>query len=188
MVVLSLWMSGATIAQSPNPAMAAARDCPEPEAWRRDTFDVGFRRDRRLAGLDVPLRSSGRVRSDGDAIWWHTKSPIEMVLRIDRTGVSRSIGDGEMEPLGNVSSGGGEVAALAMTLLGGQLDRAEADFTIERRRDPASGIWQIVLEPRSDGLARLIRRIELTGCEHVEQAAIEQPNGDRDLLVFVEDQ
>lgn len=189
-LTLGLWLglAGTVTAPSPNPALAAGRDCPEPETWRRDTFDVGFRRERRLAGLDVPLRSSGRVRSDGEAIWWHTEAPIEMVLRIDRGGISRSIEGGAMEPLGGVSSGGGEIAALTTTLLGGQLARAEADFIVERHRDPATGDWQIDLEPRSASLARLVRRIELTGCDRIERALIDQPSGDQDLLVFGDDE
>jgi hypothetical protein len=166
------------------PAVAAEHVCPEPESWRRDRLDTSFERERRLAGMTIPLRSHGRVQSDGTAIWWRTEAPLEMVLRIDQSGVSQSVAGGAMQPLAGAGAGGGEIASLITTLLSGDLASAAAAFTIDRQQDPATGKWHVRLQPKAAQLARAIGSIELTGCERVEVVLIRQPNGDQDRVVF----
>jgi hypothetical protein len=189
-LTLGVWLglTGGPAALLAGAAGASDHTCPAPESWRRDTIDTSFERERRLAGLAIPLRSHGRVRSDGETIWWHTRSPIDMVMRIDRDAVSQSIDGGPMEPLAGASTGGAEIAALTATLLNGDLGRARADFTIERRQDATTGRWHVSLVPDAPPLARLIRRIELTGCDRVEAALVVQPNGDQDRVIFGEEE
>ena len=134
--------------------------------------------------MTIPLRSRGRVQSDGTAIWWRTEAPVEMVLRIDAGGVSQSVAGGAMQPLAGSGSGGAEIASLIPTLLSGDLASAAAAFTIDRRQDPATGKWHILLQPKAARLARAIGSIEVAGCERVEVVLIRQPNGDQDRVVF----
>jgi hypothetical protein len=173
------------LAAAATPALAQQATCPEPDSWRREILDAPFERERRFAGLATPMRSSGRVQSDGDAIVWRTLAPIEMVLRIDADGIAQSIAGGPLQPLAGTSQGSALAASLIGPLLSGDLDRAGADFTIEQRQDP-DGQWRVSLEPRSATLARAIQRIEMTGCDRVEVVVIDQPNGDQDRVVFGE--
>jgi hypothetical protein len=129
------------------------------------------------------MRSSGRVRSEGDAILWQTLAPIEMVLRIDAEGISQAVAGGPMQPMAGTSQGGVLAAGLIAPLLSGDLAAAAADFTIERRQDPG-GSWRVTLQPKAAALARVIRQIEMTGCEQVELVVIDQPNGDQDRVAF----
>ncbi len=167
------------------PALAQQKACPDPRSWQRAHLDAAFERERRFAGMATPMRSSGRVQSDGDAIVWRTLAPIEMVLRIDADGIAQSVAGGPMQPLAGTSQGSALAASLIAPLLSGDLDRAEADFTIEQRQDPG-GQWRVTLEPKAATLARAIQRIEMTGCERVEVVVIDQPNGDQDRVVFGE--
>ena len=171
------------------PSAAARADdtaCPEPESWSHDRLDIGFERERRFDGMETPMRSRGRVQSDGAAILWRTEAPIAMVMRIDGEGVSQSVAGGPMRPMAGTAQGSAEVAGLIATLLSGDLASAAAHFTIDKRQDPASGDWHVELEPGAAALARVIERIEMTGCESVEMIVIEQPNGDQDRVVFGE--
>jgi hypothetical protein len=166
------------------PGLAQQRDCPEPQSWQRENLDAAFVRERRFAGLATPMRSSGRVQSEGDAIVWRTEAPIEMVLRIDAGGISQSVAGGPMQPLAGSARGNAVAASLIAPLLSGDLAGAAADFAIEQRQDPASGDWHVTFEPKAAMLARAIERIEMTGCEGVEVVVIDQPNGDQDRVVF----
>jgi len=74
------------LAFAPTPGLAQQADCPAPERWQRTSLDSTFERERWFAGVATPMRSSGRVQRDGDAILWRTLAPIEMVLRIDADG------------------------------------------------------------------------------------------------------
>jgi hypothetical protein len=167
-------------------AVADEKVCPEPESWRRDTFDTSFERERRLVGLAAPVRSRGRVESDGTTIWWRTEAPIEMVMRIDSSGVSQSVAGGAMQPMAGASAGNAEIATLIATLLSGDLESTAAAFTIERRQDAATNKWHVLLQPNGAALARVIRSIEMTGCDRIEAVLIDQPNGDQDRVVFGE--
>lgn len=167
-------------------AVADEKVCPEPESWRRDTFDISFERERRLVGLAAPVRSRGRVESDGTTIWWRTEAPIEMVMRIDSSGVSQSVAGGAMQPMAGASAGNAEIATLIATLLSGDLESTAAAFTIERRQDAATNKWHVLLQPNGAALARVIRSIEMTGCDRIEAVLIDQPNGDQDRVVFGE--
>jgi hypothetical protein len=69
-------------------------------------------------------------------------------------------------------------------LLNGDLASAAATFAIDRRQDPATGKWHVVLKPTGAALARAIESIEMTGCERIEVVLINQPNGDQDRVVF----
>jgi hypothetical protein len=166
-------------------AVAQENVCPEPESWLREGIDTSFERERRLAGLAAPMRSHGRVESDGTAIWWRTEAPIEMVMRIDADGVSQSVAGGAMRPMAG-ASGSAEIARLMAILLNGDLAGAAATFAIDRRQDPATGKWHVVLQPTGAALARAIQSIEMTGCERIEVVLINQPNGDQDRVVFGE--
>jgi hypothetical protein len=166
--------------------MADEKVCPEPESWHRDTLGISFERERWLVGLAAPVRSRGRVESDGTTIWWRTEAPIEMVMRIDASGVSQSVAGGAMRPMAGASAGNAEIATLIATLLSGDLASAAATFTIDRRRDAATNKWHVSLEPNSPTLARVIRSIEMTGCDRIEAVLIDQANGDQDRVVFGE--
>jgi len=166
------------------PVLAGQADCPEPRSWQADHLDTSFERERRLAGLATPMRSSGRVQSDGDALLWRTEAPIEMVMRIDDQGVFQSVGGGPMQPLAGTAQGGAEVASLIGALLRGDLERAAEQFSIQQHQDPASGSWHVVLEPKAEALGRAIERLEIAGCDRVEEVVIDQPNGDQDRVVF----
>jgi hypothetical protein len=170
----------------PTPAAMADEVCPEPESWRRNTLDTSFERERRLVGLAAPVRSRGRVESDGTTIWWRTEAPIEMVMRIDSSGVSQSVAGGAMQPMAGASAGNAAIATLIATVLRGDLASAVAAFTIDRRQDPATNKWHVVLQPKDAALTRVIRSIEITGCGSVEVVLIHQPNGDQDRVVFGE--
>lgn len=163
------------------PGLAQQVACPAPASWQRDELDTAFERERRFAGMATPMRSSGRVQSDGDGIVWRTLEPIAMVLRIDADGIAQSVAGGPMQPLAGSALGAGLIAPL----LSGDLEGAGADFTIAQRQD-AGGDWHVTLEPKDATLARAITRIEMTGCERVEVVVIDQPNGDQDRVVFGE--
>jgi len=164
----------------------AQQTCPDPESWQRENLDTAFERERRFAGMATPMRSHGRVQSEGDAIFWRTEAPIEMVLRIDADGISQSVAGGPMQPLAGTSQGSALAAGLIAPLLSGDLAGARADFAIEQRQDPTSGQWHVTFEPKAAALARVIERIEMTGCDRVEVVVIDQPNGDQDRVVFGE--
>lgn len=164
-------------------ALAQQKACPEPASWRQESVDTAFERERRFAGMATPMRSRGRVQSDGDAILWRTEAPVEMVLRIDRAGISQSVAGGPMQRLAGTSQGGAQAASLIAALAGGDLASVAADFTIQQHQDD-SGDRRVVLVPKTATLAQVIQRIEMTGCERLETVVIDQPNGDQDRVVF----
>ncbi|MEM7024796.1 MAG: hypothetical protein AAF637_19790 [Pseudomonadota bacterium] len=165
-------------------ASAQQQDCPEPQSWQYEGVDTSFQRERRFAGLSTSMRSHGRVRVDDGTVLWETLAPIEMVLRIDRDGLAQSVAGGPLEAVAGGPRGNAEPARLITALLSGDMASATEHFAIEQRQDPSSGHWHVVLQPSDDGLAGVVQRIEMTGCEHIEMVVIDQPNGDQDRVVF----
>ena len=167
------------------PAGARAGACADPRALAQDLGERGFVQTRRLAGLDQPIVSSGRVTVREDEIVWAVLDPFEVVTRISGTGMTQAIEGGPEEPL---DAGGASNVLLSesglLDLLRGDLSRVDARYRVAEAATPTG--WLLILEPVAEDMARHIDHIDVSGCARIGRLAVSQSNGDTITVVFTD--
>ncbi len=128
-------------------------------AARISSIQADFVQEKQLAILKQPLISLGRFRfRDPDRFRWEYESPVQSVMLMNPTGITRYIFDQDhyVKDAGMRLQGVQVVLQQMIGWLRGRFDD-DADFAIDCPQPD-----QIVLTPRQTGMAKMITRIELT--------------------------
>ena len=143
-----------------------------------------FEQRKSLVGLQHPLRSSGRFCVTTErGVLWSTVTPFPSTLRLTRQEIVESEG-GRVTSRIAVSQepGVGIVSGLLFSVLGGDLEQLQGNFTIDAAVESAT--WRARLLPKESGMRRVIRSIDLSGGAFVRQVTIVEASGDETVISF----
>lgn len=145
-----------------------------------------FEQEKRLQGFRNPLRSQGDfLLSRERGVVWNTRSPFASTLVLTRQRLQAKQGDGRKQDL--LEPGNSQALATANTLLlaliGGDVAALRQQFVLKETL-AADGSWQLELLPKSGGLRKVFRRIELQGDRFVRRVSLEEVRGDRTDIRF----
>lgn len=144
-----------------------------------------FQEEKRLAALDQPLRSTGRLlyRRPG-RLEKITEWPEPERLVVD--GGQLVLTQGQEPPRVVDLAGQPELRALVDAVRGplaGDLAALRRSFTVTASGTPAA--WRLVLVPTDPAASRLLARVEVDGGgDAPREVAIRQADGDEDRLLI----
>jgi outer membrane lipoprotein-sorting protein len=147
-----------------------------------------FVQEKQLQGFHNPLRSSGEfLLARGHGMVWDTRTPFASRVVMSARGLRVIESDGSVRVIaGDADASVASTAnALMMALLTGDTAALSAQFAIEETL-LADGGWTLGLVPRPGVMSTLYRRIDLQGDRFVRRVALEDSNGDRTDIRFVE--
>lgn len=136
-------------------------------------IQADFEQTQHLKLLSKPLQASGSLLLvRGKGLLWTVKSPFQSDIKL--------IG-GHLYSNGQSSAlpGGEQFANQLMDALAGNIDALKPRFHIQA--DQQGNQWRLVLTPRDDALARVIRKLTLGGDRSPHYFRIDYPNGDYSL-------
>lgn len=176
------------LASMPIRSLAASAAGPDRHIAPGEVLRGGFVQERHLKGFNAPLRSDGHfVLVPGRGLIWRVEKPFAITTVITSAGLVQQVGGSEtmrlaaarlpfLSHLYNMLGGA----------LGGDWHALETDFLVERSGDPAH--WQVRLTPRKadDTLAMPFAAIVAEGGRFVETVEMTKPDGDADVLRFVD--
>lgn len=144
-----------------------------------------FMQERRLLGLQAPLRSDGRFTlAPGHGLAWMTERPFAINTIITKAGLVQELdGDRTLSLPADRLPFLTKLYGMISGALSGDWGALESDFDLVRG-DVDKG-WRVELTPRRpDDPAMPFRSIALAGGQFVETITLSRPNGDVDHLVF----
>ena len=148
----------------------------------------GFVQERHLKGFNAPLRSDGHfVLVPGRGLIWRVEKPFAITTIITAAGLVQQVGGSETLRLAAARL---PFLSHLYEMLGGALagdwHALETDFIVERSGDAAH--WQVRLTPRKtdDTLVMPFAGIVAMGARFVETVEMTKPDGDADVLSFVD--
>lgn len=152
-------------------------DCASPQELVQVQGERSFEQTRLLAGVDMPLVSSGRVTIEADHILWTVTDPIEIVTKISESGMSQSIEGGPEETIGANTSSSLMISQSGLAdLIRGDLSNMDSRYVVTEL-EAADG-WSLHLAPADDTMAAYIDHVALEGCAAVTRIGLHQANGD----------
>ncbi len=162
-----------------------ATACPSPEALNTEAFNRAFTQEKFMAGMDHPLRSSGRLVAHDNEIVWHMLTPFDVKTTITPQGISQSIDGGASA---NVGTGASEIStSLARSLaamMRGEWNSLKSIFAVTLPSEMGEGDWTVRLNPLDDRLKALLGSITVRGCQDVSTVDIKRPDGDHEHIQF----
>lgn len=148
----------------------------------------GFVQERHLKGFKAPLRSDGHfVLMPGRGLIWRVEKPFAITTVITAAGLVQQVGGNETLRLAAARLPFlSHLYDMLGGALGGDWHALESDFIVERSGNAAH--WQVHLTPRKtdDTLAMPFSAIAATGARFVETVEMTKPDGDADVLSFVD--
>lgn len=148
----------------------------------------GFVQEKQLQGFHNPLRSTGEfLLARGHGMVWDTRTPFASRVVMSERGLRVIESDGSVRVIvGDADASVANTAnALMMALLTGDTAALSAQFAIEETLLTDGG-WTLGLVPRPGVMSTLYRRIDVQGDRFVRRVALEDSNGDRTDIRFVE--
>lgn len=145
-----------------------------------------FRQQKTVAGLPLPLISSGRFAVSGQQLHWQTRSPFEAETRFTGTAIEQweagqlrwSLSQAEQPVVAVVSE-------LMRALVLGDLVSLNNHFSVQDfsiRRD----CWQIDLAVLDPALAQALQKISASGCARVENLQVWERNGNHTQIELMQ--
>ena len=147
-----------------------------------------FVQEKHLQGFHNPLRSTGEfLLARGHGLVCDTRTPFASRVVMSARGLRVIESDGSVRAIaGDASASTASTANALMTaLLTGDTAALSAQFAIEESL-LADGGWSLGLVPRPGAMSTLYRRIDVHGDQFVRRVVLEDSNGDRTDIRFVE--
>jgi hypothetical protein len=161
---------------------------PSPTIGTGEVLRGGFVQERHLKGFNAPLRSEGHfVLVPGRGLIWRVEKPFAVTTIITAAGLVQQVGGNETMRLAAARLPFlSHLYEMLGGALGGDWHALETDFTVARSGDAAG--WQVHLTPRKtdDPLAMPFAAISAKGGRFVETVEMIKPDGDADVLTFLD--
>lgn len=188
--MLSSLLLGVLLIASVAPAVRAADDLSliQQRVAQVEVLRGGFEQEKRIAGFKNPLRSQGSfLVARGKGVVWTTLKPFpsEVVITGDRILSRQRDGSSRVEVDGREQPALRSVNAMMFALVSGDVAALSSRFNTQVQAKAGNG-WTLSLTPKSAALAKAFTRIVLNGDSYVREVEIEEANGDRTHLRFVE--
>jgi hypothetical protein len=144
-------------------------------------FRAQFSEKRFVAVLSAPLESRGELRCLPQlGLLWETTIPVRRTALVTPRGI-RHVKEGLQ---GSFTVDRAGVSEALLSLMSGEIDRAEANFEIETGGTLQG--WRIVLTPRDSLVAEIIRSITVFGSDHPDGMEVAHANGDKIVTSFTD--
>jgi len=188
--MLSSLLLGVLLIAGIAPAVRAADDLSliQQRVAQVEVLRGGFEQEKRIAGFKNPLRSQGSfLVARGKGVVWTTLKPFpsEVVITGDRILSRQRDGSSRVEVDGREQPALRSVNAMMFALVSGDVAALSSRFNTQVQAKTGNG-WTLSLTPKSAALAKAFTRIVLNGDSYVREVEIEEANGDRTHLRFVE--
>lgn len=188
--MLSSLLLGVLLIAGIAPAVRAADDLSliQQRVAQVEVLRGGFEQEKRIAGFKNPLRSQGSfLVARGKGVVWTTLKPFpsEVVITGDRILSRQRDGSSRVEVDGREQPALRSVNAMMFALVSGDVAALSSRFNTQVQAKAGNG-WTLSLTPKSAALAKAFTRIVLNGDSYVREVDIEEANGDRTHLRFVE--
>lgn len=137
-----------------------------------------FAQEKVVQGFRNPLRSCGQfllARERG--VVWRSEQPFASVLVLSRAGLRV---DGAAQALPDQALT--QVQQLLLALIGGDLERLDAQFELQASHDDRG--WQLQATPRDPALAQRLRDLRLRGGAFVDEVSFSDAQGNRTTIRF----
>lgn len=142
-------------------------------------FRTQFSEKRFVAVLSAPLESRGELHClPHVGLVWETTAPVRRTALITPRGI-RHMKDGAQ---GRFTVDHAGVSEALLSLMSGDIARAEANFTVEI--GGTSEDWRVVLTPRDSLVAEVVRTISVFGIDRPRSIEIAHANGDKIVTSF----
>lgn len=147
-----------------------------------------FEQQKKITVLPAPLVSSGRFSlQQGEFIEWQLLAPVQQTIRLTPGGITLEAVGKPAGQLGDAmpAQGAETLTRVFMAVVSGEWQTLRDYFEVAASGTPEQ--WQLLLTPRSPGLAAYIREITIRGGEFTEQLDIAEANGDSTRITLVID-
>ena len=152
------------------------------ELGRHAAVRADFTQTRSNPALDKPQVSEGRllfVLSRG--MLWQTTAPYQETLALTGTRAARIDAEGNPHPMRG-ERGVSKVSQMLQGMLGGKLDEALRQFSVEAAGTPAQ--WTLRFVPRQERVARVLGSITLQGDDYLQGVTIAMQDGGNTEIRF----
>ena len=152
------------------------------ELGRHAAVRADFTQTRSNPALDKPQVSQGRLLFVlGHGMLWQTVSPYQETLALTGNRTARIDADGNAHPMRG-ERGVSQVSQMLQGMLGGKLDEALRQFTVEASGTPAR--WTLRFVPKQERVARVLGSISLEGDDYLQGITIAMQDGARTEIRF----
>ena len=180
-VITAIFSTGAALA-APNANSPALLNQIARMNANADAIQSGFTQSKNVKGFNSPIKSSGTVsivRNRG--MLWVTDKPYQSTLKINQSGISEVRG-GQTQQLGNTQSM--SVVTQVMTgMMAGDFSSLQRYFSFTGQASGKS--WSLNLKATDPQVKRVINTVQLRGGQFVQQAVINEVNGDITTVRFL---
>ena len=146
-----------------------------------DALHGHFVQQRWLKQMSKPVQSEGEFTLVPDKLLlWQMEKPFPLTLRVREDGVAQRDAQGKWQPGAQNS----RQMALFMAVLGGDLPTLEKTFALTLTGSIDN--WQLQLTPKDTLLQHIFTRITLHGDTFVREVVLEETQGDRSVLRFID--
>lgn len=147
-----------------------------------------FEQEKHLQGFRNPLLSKGDFLLARDrGVVWNTRTPFASTLVLTKQRLLVRQADGSTHALADqgASPAASTANALLMALLTGDIEALGRQFRL-RETLSTDGTWRLQLLPNQGALKKIFKFIELQGDRHVRSVHLEENNGDRTDIRFLQ--
>ncbi|MEW9623792.1 LolA family protein [Rhodanobacter geophilus] len=149
---------------------------------RHAAVRADFTQTRSNPALAKPQVSSGRLLFVlGHGMLWQTESPYRETLALSGNHTARIDADGTPHPMRG-DRGVSQVSQMLQGMLGGRLDEALRQFSVEASGTPVH--WTLRFVPKQERMARVLGSIELQGDDYLQGITIAMQDGSRTEIRF----
>lgn len=152
------------------------------ELGRHAAVRADFTQTRSNPALEKPQVSEGRLLFVlGHGMLWQTVSPYQETIALTGSRSARIDADGNAHPMRG-ERGVSQVSQMLQGMLGGKLDEALRQFSVEASGTPAQ--WTLRFVPKQERVARVLGSITLRGDDYLQGIDIAMQDGARTEIRF----
>lgn len=145
---------------------------------------AGFMQTRENPALAQPQTSTGRLLFVlGRGMLWQIEAPYRETLALTGERAARVDEDGRPQPTRG-DRGVAQVSQMLQGMLSGRPDEALRQFDVKAEGNRAQ--WTLHFTPRQARMARVLRRIELSGGAYLQGITVEMESGESTRIQFAD--
>jgi hypothetical protein len=154
------------------------------ELGRHAAVRAGFTQTRENPALAQPQSSSGKLLFVlGRGMLWQVQAPYQETLALTGERAARVDEDGHPQPVRG-DRGVTQVSQMLQGMLSGKPGEALRQFDVAAEGSRAQ--WTLRFTPRQARMARVLRRIELSGGEFLQGIVVDMENGESTRIQFAD--
>ena len=150
-------------------------------AWTQGDFT----QIKTIAGLPLPLRSSGEFSLQGDHLLWLTKEPFSSELQFSsqaisqwQEGVKRWEMTAQQQPVITT------ISQLMMAMMAANWVALDQAFRVDKFDRDESACWSLIISSTDPVLASVVDSLLINGCERVRGIELREVSGNLTQLDF----